>query len=55
MKPSKLELKLTEKLGTATRTKIVFKSVDLVIVEAGETITAQHLSMVQKLSKTTWI
>jgi DNA-directed RNA polymerase subunit beta' len=46
-----LELKLTEKMGTATRTKIVFSAVDLVIVDAGQQISAQHLSMVQKAVK----
>lgn len=43
----RLDESLQEKMGSVTRTQIVFSATDDVIVEAGETIEAKHLSKVQ--------
>jgi len=47
----RLEADLQEKLGTITRTQIRFTAADAVIVEAGETISAQHLKTIQATVK----
>ncbi len=47
----RLETSLREQLGKAPRTAIHFPDTDIVIVEAGVTITNQHLSEVQKVVK----
>ena len=47
----RLETSLREQLGKAPRTAIHFPDTDIVIVEAGITITNQHLSEVQKVVK----
>ncbi|NTV37093.1 MAG: DNA-directed RNA polymerase subunit beta', partial [Anaerolineaceae bacterium] len=46
-----LERTLQDKMGSAIRTQVVFKAANAVIAEAGETITAQHISKVQKVVK----
>jgi DNA-directed RNA polymerase subunit beta' len=47
----RLEKDLQEKVGKTSRTQILFGSTNIVIVEANETITAQHLTSVQKVVK----
>jgi DNA-directed RNA polymerase subunit beta' len=46
-----LERLLQENVGTPTRTAIVFTETESVVVEAGETVTNQHLSKVQRIVK----
>ncbi|NTU74996.1 MAG: DNA-directed RNA polymerase subunit beta', partial [Anaerolineaceae bacterium] len=46
-----LERTLQDQMGSAIRTQVVFKAANAVIAEAGETITAQHISKVQKVVK----
>jgi DNA-directed RNA polymerase subunit beta' len=47
----RLETSLREQLNTAPRTPVHFPDTDVTIVEAGETITNQHLSNVQQVVK----
>jgi len=47
----RLETSLHEQLGQAPRTPIHFPDSDMVVVEAGETVTNQHLSSVQRIVK----
>ncbi|MDI6696408.1 MAG: DNA-directed RNA polymerase subunit beta' [Anaerolineales bacterium] len=47
----RLENTLRENMGEAPRTAIHFPDTDIVIVEAGEVITTQHLTSVQKVVK----
>jgi DNA-directed RNA polymerase subunit beta' len=47
----RLETSLHEQLGQAPRTPIHFPDSDVVVVEAGETVTNQHLSSVQRIVK----
>jgi DNA-directed RNA polymerase subunit beta' len=47
----RLETSLREQLNTAPRTPVHFPDTDITIVEAGETITNQHLSNVQQVVK----
>ncbi len=47
----RLENTLRENMGQAPRTAIHFPDTDIVIVEAGEVITTQHLTSVQKVVK----
>lgn len=47
----RLETELQEKMGSAPRKPIVFPDTDVVIVNAGETISNQHLSSVQQVVK----
>jgi len=47
-----LERELQEKIGTVTRTDVVFSKINnIVIVKGGETISNQHIGMVQKAVK----
>jgi len=46
-----LERKLTELLGSTTRSQIIFEAARMVIAETGETITPQHIATVQKFVK----
>jgi DNA-directed RNA polymerase subunit beta' len=46
-----LERKLTDLLGNTTRKQMLFESAKIVIAEAGETITSQHIASVQKIAK----
>ena len=46
-----LERLLQENVGTPARTAIVFTETDTVIVDAGEMLTNQHLSKVQRIVK----
>lgn len=46
-----LEQSLQDKINTATRKQIVFTGTDAVVIEAGETITSQHISRVQAVAK----
>jgi DNA-directed RNA polymerase subunit beta' len=46
-----LERALQERMGTATRTSVVFTETETVIAEAGETISNQHLARVQRVVK----
>ncbi|HNS62799.1 MAG TPA: DNA-directed RNA polymerase subunit beta', partial [Anaerolineaceae bacterium] len=46
-----LERRLTEKTGSVTPSAIVFGATKETIAEAGETISAQHISKVQKIVK----
>jgi DNA-directed RNA polymerase subunit beta' len=45
------EASLQEQSGTITRTEIHFPDTDVVIVNAGETITTQHITAVQSIVK----
>ena len=47
----RIERDLQEKMGEAVRSQVVFESANAVIVEKGETVTASHLSSVQKFVK----
>ena len=47
----RIERDLQEKMGEALRSQIVFESANAVIIEKGETVTASHLSSVQKFVK----
>jgi DNA-directed RNA polymerase subunit beta' len=47
----RLEKDLQDKVGKASRAQVLFGSTNIVIVEANETITAQHLTSVQKIVK----
>ena len=47
----RLESDLQERMGKATRKEIVFPGTDFVIVNAGDTITNQHLGDVQEVVK----
>jgi len=47
----RLESDLQERMGKATRKEIVFPGTDIVIVEAGDSITSQHLGDVQEVVK----
>ncbi|MHC1784488.1 MAG: DNA-directed RNA polymerase subunit beta' [Anaerolineaceae bacterium] len=47
----RLEKDLQDKVGKTSRTQILFGSTNIVIVEANDTITAQHLTSVQKVVK----
>lgn len=46
-----LERKLTEILGTQTKKQILFEAASIVIAEANETITSQHIASVQRVAK----
>ena len=46
-----LEKTLQDSLGSTKRKAVVFEAADTVIVEAGEEITNQHISLVQKVVK----
>jgi len=46
-----LERELQEKIGKSIRKAIVFTKTDATIAEAGETITSQHITRVQKIVK----
>ncbi len=46
-----LERELTEKIGKAIKKPIVFAAAEIVIAEAGETISSKHISSVQKVVK----
>ena len=46
-----LERQLQEKMGSATRNGIAFSSATVEIVAAGETISTQHIGLVQKIVK----
>ncbi len=50
-KGQQLEMDLQEKNGTSTRRAITFPGTDIVIVEAGDTISNQHLGSVQQVVK----
>lgn len=47
----RLERELQESLGKAVKSRVVFSSADVVIAEAGETVTAKHLTQVQRIVK----
>jgi DNA-directed RNA polymerase subunit beta' len=47
----RLERTLQEQMGESPRTAIHFPDTEIVVVEAGEAITSQHLSSVQKIVK----
>jgi DNA-directed RNA polymerase subunit beta' len=47
----RLEKELQDKVGKTARSQIVFGSTNIVIVQANETITAQHIANVQKVVK----
>ena len=47
----RMETMLREQLGKAERTAIHFPDTEIVVVEAGETVTNQHLSSVQRIVK----
>ncbi len=47
----RLEKELQDKIGKTARSQIVFGSTNIVIVQANETITAQHIANVQKVVK----
>lgn len=47
----RLESDLQERMGQIARKEIAFPGADIVIVEAGETITSQHLGDVQEVVK----
>jgi DNA-directed RNA polymerase subunit beta' len=46
-----IEKTLQDSLGSTKRKSVVFEAADTVIVEAGEEITNQHISLVQKVVK----
>ena len=46
-----LERQLTDKIGQAVKKSVIFESVSEVIVEAGETVAAKHISKIQKVVK----
>ncbi len=47
----RLESDLQDRMGKTTRKEIIFPGTDIVIVEAGDTITSQHLGDVQDVVK----
>jgi DNA-directed RNA polymerase subunit beta' len=47
----RMETNLRQQLGESPRTNIHFPDTDIVLVKAGEAITNQHLSLVQKVVK----
>jgi len=50
-KGQQLEMDLQEKIGKSTRRAITFPGTDMVIVEAGDTVSNQHLGSVQQVVK----
>ncbi len=50
-KGQQLEMDLQDKIGTSTRRAITFPGTDIVIVEASDTISNQHLGSVQQVVK----
>ena len=50
-KGQQLEMDLQEKIGQSPRRAITFPGTDLIIVDAGEEITSQHLGSVQQVVK----
>ncbi len=46
-----IERMLTEQLGQAVKKQVLFETASVVIAEAGETVTAQHISNVQRAVK----
>lgn len=46
-----IERKLSESLGQALKKQVLFEAAKIVIAEAGETVTAQHIATVQRIVK----